>query len=217
MTNSAELPQPLPILDPPSFCAYAGGECDQQFADIVSARGLFLYGSKPAPIASTIAAAATLLDDTSSGRFATWRDMDIAGHIIFCEICKSIRGATTVYADVTTLNFNLLFEIGFAIGLGVPVRPIRDPTYAVDKKLFDAVAVLDTLGYLEFTNAQQLADRVTAADAPNPLPRPHVRPARQTPLYVLKGPIETDGAVKLLSLIKKSRIGFTTLDPVETG
>jgi hypothetical protein len=206
----------LPILQPPAFCAYAAGECDQDFAGLAEARGLFLYGSKPPEIPSTLSRAAQLLSELGTDRFATWRQMDTAGHIIFCEICKSMRGAAAVYADVTTLNFNLMFEIGFAIGLGLPVRPVRDPTYAVDKKLFDSVGVLDTLGYIEFTHAQQLADSIRNAPRPSPLPMAHVRPARQTPLYVLKGPIETDGAVKLLSLIKKSYVGFRSLDPIET-
>jgi hypothetical protein len=39
---------------------------------------------------------------------------------------------------------------------------------------------------------------------------------RDTPLYVLKGPVDTEGAVRLLSLIKKSYLGFRTHDPVET-
>ena len=213
--NEQEASQPR-LLTPPSFCAYASGECDQSFENLAPARGLFLYASKPTPIAATVAAAAKLLDAPPDGRYLTWRDMDIAGHMIFCEICKSIRAAVTVYADVTTLNFNLLFEIGFAIGLGIPVRPIRDPTYAIDKKNFDALGVLDTLGYVEFTNASQLAEYVREAPESAALPATHTRSARQTPLFLLNGPIETDGAVRLMSLIKKSRIGFRTHDSVET-
>ena len=45
---------------------------------------------------------------------------------------------------------------------------------------------------------------------------PSVHVYRDTPLYVLKGPVDTEGAVRLLSLIKKSYLGFRTHDPVET-
>ena len=34
-----------------------------------------------------------------------------------------MRFTRLVVADVTTLNFNLMFEIGFAIGPGLPVCP----------------------------------------------------------------------------------------------
>jgi nucleoside 2-deoxyribosyltransferase len=82
--------------------------------------------------------------------------MDVAGQVIFCEICRRMRGATTIYADVTTFNFNLLFEIGYAIGLGLPVRPIRDSSYIRDRRAFDALGVLDTLGYVDFSAIEEV-------------------------------------------------------------
>ncbi len=47
-----------------------------------------------------------------------------------------MRFADYVGANVTTLNFNLLFEIGFALGLNLPVIPIRDTTIISDKTDF---------------------------------------------------------------------------------
>jgi hypothetical protein len=215
--NNPTITSQLPLIyQPPGFCAYAGGECDQDFSAIPQARGLFLYASDPPVIAATIEAAAEKLKQgAESPGWRTWRDMDIGGRMVFCEICKSMRGSGTVFADVTTLNFNLLFEIGFAIGLGVSVRPIRDTTYSVDKKEFDALGMLDTLGYLDFTNAEQLVEVVEADPGTPGLGELAKKTYRESPLYVMKGPIDTDGAVRLLSLIKKSRLGFRTYDPAE--
>lgn len=201
---------------PPAFCAYASGPCDQDFSALSQSRGLFLFASKPKPIAATIAAAADLLTQRTGDQWATWRDMDVPGRMIFCEICKAIRGASAVYADVTTLNFNLMFEIGFAIGLGRAVRPIRDTSYSVDKKAFDAVGVLDTLGYADFTNSGELAEAILGMGVPAPVGAPPSHTYRNAPLYVLKGPVDTDGAVRLLSIVKKSYLGFRTHDPIET-
>lgn len=207
----------LPLLHtPPPYCAYASGPCDQSFDDLPTARGLFLFGSEPKPIAGAIETAVNLLDERERGQWTTWREMDIAGHMIFCEICKATRGATTIYADVTTLNFNLLFEIGFAIGLGKPVRPIRDTTYSVDRRAFATLGVLDTLGYINFASGQALAEAILREPPSTPLGRAPQRHGREAPLFVLKGPIDTDGAVRLMSLIKKSRIGFRVYDPIET-
>jgi hypothetical protein len=207
----------LPLLQtPPAYCAYASGPCDESFADLSAAQGLFLYGSQPKLIAGAIETAVSALNDRDAGQWSTWRDMDIAGHIVFCEVCKANRGASVVYADVTTLNFNLLFEIGFALGLGKPVRPIRDTTYSVDRKAFAALGVLDTLGYIDFTSGQALANAVLAEPAAMPLGPSPRRHAREAPLFLLKGPIDTDGAVRLMSLIKKSKIAFRAYDPIET-
>ncbi len=200
---------------PPAFCQYASGPCDQDFSEIVPHRGLFLYSSKPAPIAATIETAASQLDQESQETWKTWRDIDISGRVIFCEICKAIRGAATVYADVTTLNFNLLFEMGFCLGLDVPVRPIRDTTYLTDRRDFDALGVLDTLGYIDFTNADNLASKARDHAGPT-LGRVPEKTYRDTPLYVLKGPIDTEGTVQLLSTLKKSPLNYRTHDPRET-
>jgi hypothetical protein len=201
----------------PPYCAYATGACDQDFASIDSYRGLFLYPSEPPIIAGAIeAAAAKLSSSDPPGTWRTWKDLDVGGSIIFCEICKAMRGAETIYADVTTLNFNLLFEIGVAIGLGIPVRPIRDPSYSVDKKEFDALGVLDTIGYLDFTNADQLVSAVLSAKhraGTGTMPK---KTFRDAPLYVMKGPVDTDGTVRLLSLLKKSHLGFRAYDPAES-
>jgi len=209
----------LPLIhQPPGFCAYAGAECDQDFNGIEALRGLFLYGSEPSVIANTIESATALLRQGREDQvWKTWKDLDIGGRIVFCAICKAMRGSGTVYADVTTLNFNLLFEIGIAIGLGLPVRPIRDSSYSVDKKEFDALGVLDTLGYLDFTNAENLATSVQEINPTETVGNLPKRTYRESPLYVMQGPIDTDGAVRLLSLIKKSRLGFRTYDPAETA
>src|SRR5437867_1567364 len=39
------------ILVPPRFCQSAGGECDQSYAGLSVARGVFLYASEPQEIA----------------------------------------------------------------------------------------------------------------------------------------------------------------------
>lgn len=127
-----------------------------------------------------------------------------------------MRRSVTVVADVTSLNFNLLFEIGYTIGLGVPVIPIRDTSYQTYQRAFDELGLLDTLGYVDFSNAGELADALLGRVPARPLPNTSVHEFRETPLYVLKGPIETEGAIQMLSAIKKSGIKFRTYDPIET-
>jgi hypothetical protein len=184
---------------------------------ITTCRGLFLYASEPSVIAATIESAVEKLRRTGKAdSWRTWKDLDVGGSIIFCEICKAMRGAATIYADVTTLNFNLLFEIGVAVGLGIPVRPIRDSSYSVDKKEFDALGVLDTVGYLDFTNADQLVAEIKDARSSASTGTVPKKTFRDAPLYVMKGPIDTDGTVRLMSLLKKSHLGFRTYDPAES-
>jgi hypothetical protein len=118
------------ITQPPPFCEYASGQCDQSFDNPLKSRGLFLYPSSPEIIANTIEASVQELGRVDGQhRWNSWKHLGITGQIIFCEICKALRFTEFVVADVTTLNFNLLFEIGYTLGWGLPVIPVRDTSY----------------------------------------------------------------------------------------
>jgi len=209
----------LPLIDqPPSFCEYAGGPCDQSFQGNLRSEALFLYPNEPQIIAATIEEAARLMTIAQgSKRWLTWKDLGISGQIIFCQICKAIRFTNFVVADVTTLNFNLLFEIGYAIGLGVPVLPIRDASIIKDTKAFHELGLVDTLGYFDFQNASNLVNEITTKGRPSQtFPQPQSID-KEKPIYVMKSPIHTEGMVRLMSSVKKSGLRFRSFDARESA
>lgn len=198
------------------YCQYAAGPCDQQPVRSNDST-FFLYSSQPGEIAATIEAAVDRLRTIRpTCQPSTWKHLDSPGQIIFCEICCAMRQASTVVADVTTLNFNVLFEIGFALGIGLPTIPIRDTSYGSDGRLFDQLGMLDTLGYLDFTDSGGLAAGLANRLPGRSLQPVERRPESTSPLYVLRSPIPTDGDTALLSAIKKSGIKFRAFDPSET-
>lgn len=202
---------------PPTFCQYADGECDQTFADQSHRSGIFLYPSEPTQIAETIEVAARKLRDKDPDKkWLTWKDFATTGQVIFCAICKSCRFADHIIADVTTLNFNLMFEIGFSLGLGLPVIPIRDTTFDRDKRVFDQLGLLDVIGFLDFQNADGLAESLLSRLPISPIPHPKIGQNHSEPIYVLKAPIKTEGEVRLMSALKKSALNFKAYDPLES-
>jgi len=206
------------IMEPPVYCEYAGGACDQDLSWPNYPDGLFLYPSDPEFIASTIEESATQLKSkTDQQCWVTWKDLNIEGQIIFCRVCKALRFTKHIIADVTTLNFNLLFEIGYALGLGQSVLPIRDTSYIKDRKSFDELGLLDTLGYHDFQNSTDLINGITErlGDLPPFSKYPDIDV--EAPLYVVKSPIQNEGMIKLMSVLKKSGLRFRTFDPRETS
>lgn len=214
MTDMSEKPDLLVL--PPVFCEYAGGACDQSFDQVNRVDGLFLFPSDPEIIASTIEEAAQRLQAASgSKRWATWKNLGTKGQIIFCEICKAVRFSKLVVADVTTLNFNLLFEIGFAIGLGVPVLPIRDTSFLKDAKMFSELGLIDTLGYFDFQNSNDLVKELMTS-VRQPQVFPSAQPIdKERPIYLVKSPIQSEGMIRLMSSVKKSGLRFRSFDPKE--
>lgn len=217
MENNQESGRPL-ITEPPEFCEYAGGACDQTFGNPTTSDGFFVYPNDPEIIASTIEESITKLKSTSQRKhWISWKDLDISGQIIFCKICKALRFTKLVIADVTTLNFNLLFEIGYAIGLGKPVLPIRDASYIRDHKVFDELGLLDTLGYIDFQNSTTLTEGVTGRLGDIPPFNKYPTINSESPLYLVKSQIQNEGMIKLMSALKKSGLRFRTFDPRETS
>jgi hypothetical protein len=206
------------ILVAPAYCAYASGPCDQDLGERSSSETVFFaYPGKPEQIAVTIE---TAMDKLRQSRptwsWQSWKQLPVHGQTIFCEICKAVRHSVTVVADVTTLNFNLLFEIGYTLGLGVPVIPIRDVNFQVDRRAFEELGLLDTLGFVNFTNSDELHGKLLELLPGTPLPAVPSHEFRDAPIYVLKGPVETEGAIQMMSALKKSGIHFRTYDPIET-
>jgi hypothetical protein len=221
MADPIASPRLPAIMYPPSLCEYSNGPCDQTFKDAQHSDGLFLYPSEPEVIAVTIEEAAKLLQSTAGyvlagpRQWRTWKEIGAQGQIIFCRICKAMRFAGLIVADVTTLNFNLMFEIGYALGLGVPVLPIRDTTYVEDDKLFAQVGMIDILGYVDFQNSSELAGTVMRRLNQEPVfPQP---PAinREQPIFLMKSHLQNEGSVRLMSALKKSGLRFRSFDPRE--
>lgn len=206
------------ITEPPEFCEYAGGVCDQSFSNPTISDGFFIYPNSPENIASTIEESIKKLSSiTDEKHFVSWKELGISGKIIFCKICKALRFTRLVIADVTTLNFNLLFEIGYAIGLGKSVLPIRDTSYFQNNMIFDELGLLDTLGYADFKNSNTLTEEVTNHLDDTPLFNKCPAINSETPLYLIKSPVQNEGMIKLMSAVKKSALRFRTFDPRETS
>ena len=203
---------------PPDYCEYVAGPCHETFLPApTKPRVFFAYPSTPPQIAESISLAVTELKGIQPGwDWQTWTDLSVSGQLIFCEICKRIRSSHVVVADVTTLNFNLMFEIGCAISLGVPIILIRDTTYAVDSAHFKRLGLLDTVGYIDFQNSEDLVQRLPdALGSAKPLPDVPQRAFRESPVYVIRSGISTEGSLAVEATLKQSRLRYRTYDPGE--
>ena len=216
MSTQESLPL-FQIIQPVGYCEYAGGPCDQSFDGLRATDGFAIYPSEPPLIAETVEAAIKRVRQGKGGQtWSTWRDLSIPGQIIFCGICKALRSTRRAIVDVTTLNSNVLFEIGYALGLGVPIQPARDRSYATDARTFDDLGMLDTFGYSPFQNSEELAQEII--DYRPQIITTQASPInREQPLYFVRSHIQDDGMVKLMSALKKSGLRFRSFDPRETS
>ena len=89
----------------------------------------------------------------------------MAGRFIYQPILEEIDNGQMLVADVTRLNFNVVFEIGYAIGREKRAYLIRNSAIAGSDDLIEQVGVFDTLGYKQYNSSDQLASHLVPCDA----------------------------------------------------
>jgi len=83
------------------------------------------YSSEPKLITTTIEEAEKIINSNNKvPTLKTWRQMDIAGKNITSTIFSELKNKECLIADISVLNFNVLYEIGYAIGKKIKVIPI---------------------------------------------------------------------------------------------
>ena len=70
-------------------------------------------------------------------------------------------------------------------------------------------------GRVNFSNKDELRRRLLDNLPGSPVSLVPRRLYGESPLYVLKSPVDTDGAIQLMATIKKSALKFRAYDPVE--
>jgi hypothetical protein len=74
-----------------------------------------------------------------------WEQSDIAGRPLMAPIFEGIATSSLLIADVTVLNFNVAYEVGYAIGTAKRAYLIRHTGIDADENVIRRVGIFDTL------------------------------------------------------------------------
>jgi Cdc6-like AAA superfamily ATPase len=179
-------------------------------------KGFFAYTAKPPQIAETIRLA---VEDVRRFHAVTeiteWSELEVAGHFISSEVLRSIDQSDFLIADITSLNFNVTYEVGYAIGRGKRLVIVRNEAYAKseDEKI-RKLGIYDTLGYKNYQNSRDLATLIKSVRDVETLLR-DIPLDRNQPLYVTKTRFLSDYAIRISARLKKSGLGYRSFDPTE--
>lgn len=151
---------------------------------------------------------------TSAIRFEPWEFNDIAGASLISPIIEKITESSFIVADITYLNPNVIYEIGYAIGKKKRVFLIRHTNTRGDKDIANRVGIFDTLGYFEYDSADTLAHRLTGHIDEKPLEFSGAID-NKAPAYVVEPPNKGDAATMMTSRLKKARYRYRSFNPSE--
>ncbi|MGD0863045.1 MAG: hypothetical protein ABSA21_09845 [Candidatus Limnocylindrales bacterium] len=106
--------------------------------------------------AETISRAAAAIALSGDALPITWQDLADAGHLIIDEILSTIDTSSLSVFDVTSLNQNVLFELGYAIGSRSRVWLVRDTSQDEEERRWKRFGLLKTVTYIPYTNSDEI-------------------------------------------------------------
>jgi hypothetical protein len=147
--------------------------------------------------------------------YQLWPFNDVPGNPVVSPILEKIDDSPFVIAEITYLNPNVVYEVGFAIGRCKRAFLIRHRGTNGDKDIAKAVGIFDTLGYHEYGNGEDLKNRLAAH-----IETTHLRFStaldRNSRVYLIEPPTRGDDVAVMVSRIKKAGYGrYRSFTPEE--
>lgn len=174
-------------------------------------KAFFAYPSSGHTLREPIEKAVHILNAQGHINIKTWEDCSIGGNFIIDTVCREIDEADLFFADLTGLNANVMFELGYAIARKKRVWLIFDETYTEGKNMFNQLKVLTTVGYISCCNSDDL---ISAFYKENPTEdmentifhtaiEPGLKPGGYHNILFLKSQHENEAAVGVSNLLQK--------------
>lgn len=107
----------------------------------------FAYPGRSQLLAETMRSTAAKLDERSNSTVQTWEDLAVDGRLVIGEITGAIDAATLVVAEITHLNANVLFEVGYALASDKQIVLALDNSELGAHDNWKALGVLSSIGY----------------------------------------------------------------------
>ncbi len=160
-------------------------------------------------------------------RCRTWEQLDVSGGLIISEILAAIRSSDVAVFEITNLNHNVMFELGFAIGSRSKIWVLRDTSFVDAERVWKQMRTLTTVGYTGYTNSEEISqaffaerpdyrDRTIYDDMIGPILQPEHEPS----VFYVRSLYDTDAARSLTRRIhgeEKRAIRVVEADPRESS
>ena len=119
-------------------------------------RAFFAYPSSRPLLSESIREAVREINAGRRVNIQTWEECRSGGNLIIDTICDAINEAELFFADVTGLNANVMFELGYAIARDKRIWLIFNKTLKEEEKMFNELKILSTIEYVDFCNSEDI-------------------------------------------------------------
>jgi hypothetical protein len=187
---------------------------DAQDSGAIMAQHFLAYSSRDTTHADTIRRAASNVSSPQV-TYTPWATEDASASPVGKAVEAWIDDAEAVVADITFVNDNVTYEIGYAIGAQKDLRLIYNSS--IQKTNLKQIGLFDTLINDGFRTRADLESLLRDRAAPKNKWPLSPRNSKQ-PVYVLTPAAQTPLATRLLSALKKqTRYKFRSFSSWEIG
>jgi len=188
-------------------------------------KGFFAYSSTPNSCGEVIEEAIIKINESHFGilELKSWKDLNISGKLVINIILKEIAECDFFCVDLTGMNDNVLFELGYAIAIKKPIWIIFDKSHIDSNRRFQELNFFTTIGYYEYTNSNNVILGFGESEIYNSETNlfdtlVHNVDIKQgeNALFYLKGQYDTNYSLDIVNEINFNKLPYLLDDPIET-
>jgi hypothetical protein len=179
------------------------------------------YPATPTGRAETVESAIKLIAQSGVVEIEGWKSLFPGGRPIITRILEEIRGCNCLIADLTDLNPNVLFEVGYAIAHRKRIWLLLDVSIERAKLEFNRFQLFTTVGYQGAGNSQKIVEEFFRAqpflDGTNLFDDlvDHGRKRARPTLVYLKAQVSSESSNRLTRKVASAEIASIIDDPDE--
>ena len=114
------------------------------------------YSNHPHNVKNDVIDAINQINNSGIISIKPWETMDIEGNFIIDEILKEINACDVFVCELSNLNNNVLYELGYAIAKKKKVRIFINQNLKSVKEEFKSFSLLTSIGYVDYVNSSQM-------------------------------------------------------------
>jgi hypothetical protein len=155
----------------------------------------------------------------------TWEGLSVGGKLVIEQILRAIDSNQLLIADLTELNPNVLFELGYGVAQNKRIWLLLDTSITTALAEFTEFRLLTTVGYQKYTNADHVVKgffkEKPAEDLAGTILERFIKPSlsatgEQKVLY-LKSLWDTEASTFVTKRVSRSPLKVTVDDPTESA
>ena len=175
----------------------------------------FAFAAKPPGVGDTIEQAIAdyrIRDDEF--KILPWTELNVSGVLIWKKILEEIDQRPFLIADVTALNPNVTYEIGYAIGKRKKIRFVLHSELKDDMER-SRIGIYDVLGYEAYETKDELFDFMCSSigDAEAIFVDDEVD--QKAPIFLFDAYEKSELVNHIKTCVKKYLVRFRSYDPQE--